>query len=109
VATTPVVAPVPEPKASDYPVRVLNGTLVEGEAGRLADLIKAKGFTITETKNATSAGFVATRIRTTSDVPTKIVDTIKLALDDTYESVNLEPLASDSAGVKIEVIIGKKK
>lgn len=107
MATTPALTPVPEPKPGDFKVRVLNGTLVEGEAGRLASVIKDKGFEVTETKNATSAGFVATRLRTAADVPAKIVEAVKSALN-SYESINLELLASDSAGVKIEIIIGKK-
>ncbi len=116
VATTPTVPPAPEPKPADYKVRVLNGTLVEGEAGRLADKIKELGFEIKETKNATTAGFVTSRLRTAADVPTTITEKIKAVLTELYDSVSVESLpagrqdlASDSAGVKIEVIIGKKK
>lgn len=105
---SPSAVPAPEPKPADYKVRVLNGTLVEGEAGRLATKLTDSGFNVVEKKNATSAGFVATRLRTVSDVPAKIMDIVKSALD-AYQSINLELLASDSAGVKIEIIIGQKK
>lgn len=107
--TIPVVQEQVQPKASDFKVRILNGTLVEGEAGKLADKIKAEGFIVSETKNATTAGFVATRLRITKEVPDKITATVKTILDQVYESTNVEPLASDSGGVKIEIIIGKKK
>lgn len=117
VKKTEVVSPVavvpvqtqPEAKPADFKVRILNGTLIEGEAGRLADKIKAEGFAVSETKNATTAGFVATRLRITKDVPDKITATVKAILDKVYESTNVEGLASGSAGVKIEIIIGKKK
>ena len=39
-ATT--MPPAPEPKAGDYPVAVLNGTLVAGEAGRLAEKLNLR-------------------------------------------------------------------
>ncbi len=105
----PAAAPAPEPKPGDYKVRVLNGTLVEGEAGRLAKTLQGLGFDVVETKNATSSGFVTTKLRPASDVPDKIVTTIKTALEETYETVFVEPLASVSGEVKIEIIIGKKK
>lgn len=111
---SPVVAPppavvAPEAKPADYKVRVLNGTLVEGEAGRLGDKLKAAGFDVVETKNATSAGFVTTKLRLAAGVPDKITTTVKTILADSYDTIAVEPLASDSAGVKIEIIIGKKK
>ncbi len=112
---TETAKPAPEPKPADFPVAVLNGTLVEGEAGRLAAKLKDLGFDVTETKNATSAGFVATRLRVVTGVPDKIVATLKSALEQTYESVVVEPLVEPSAGsgqagaVKVEIIIGKKK
>src|SRR3989344_527723 len=100
-------APAPEPKPADFKVRVLNGTKVTGEAGRLGDKLKELGFEVTETKNATSSGFEATRLRVAADVPAKIVEQVKTALLETYESVDLETLVDDV--VKIEVVIGKKK
>ena len=87
----------------------MNGTLVTGEAGRLAEILKGLGFEITETKNATSAGFAATRLRATNDVPDKITAGLKTTLLETYESVSLEPLATPSANAVIEIILGKKK
>ncbi len=108
VVTAPTPPPAPEAKPGDFKVRVLNGTLVEGEGGRLGDKLKGLGFDVVETKNATTAGFVATRLRAAPGVPDKIVSMVKSSLTD-YETINLEPLASDSAGVKIEVIVGKKK
>jgi len=105
--TAPVAAPQPAPKPADYPIRVLNGTLVTGEAGRLGDTLKTAGYPVLETKNATSGGFVNTRLRVVSDVPEKIVENLQTILTATYSGVSVEPLASDSA--RIEIIIGTKK
>lgn len=112
VKTTPTVkekpvAPAPEPKAADFKVRVLNGTRVAGEAGRAAEKLKESGFEVTETKNATSSGFRASRLRMTVDVSAKIKETIKKVLLETYLSVDEELLTDDT--VKIEVIVGTKK
>ncbi|MCL4390328.1 MAG: LytR C-terminal domain-containing protein [Patescibacteria group bacterium] len=107
VVEQPAPPPAPEPKISDYPVRVLNGTLVTGEAGRLADTLKGDGYTVLDAKNATSAGFTTTKILATSDVPEKIVAGLQTLLLQTYQTVAVEPLASTSA--EIEIIIGVKK
>lgn len=111
VVVKPTPPPVPEPKPSDYTLRVLNGTLVTGEAGKAADKLKALGFDISETKNATSAGFAATRIRPSKSVPEKIVAELKTALLEDYQSTAIEPIADSSASGKllIEIIIGQKK
>jgi len=99
--------PVPEPKPAEYPLRILNGTLVTGEAGRLAETLKGLGYEITETKNATTAGFVATRLRLAKSVPAKIADSLKAELLKTYESVAIEEF--DDPNLKVEIVIGIKK
>lgn len=104
VPTTP---PAPAPKPADFKIRILNGTLLEGEAGRLATKLKDLGFDVTETKNATASAFVASRLRVNSDVPTKIIDDLKAELLTTYDSVQVESLSDEAVG--IEIIIGKKK
>ena len=107
--TQPVV--VPQPKPEDYALKILNGTFVTGEAGRAAEKLKALGFEITETKNATSAGFAATRIRPSKSVPEKIVAELKTVLLETYKETAIEPISDSSVSGKllIEIIIGEKK
>lgn len=104
---SPTPAPVPEKKPADFKVRILNGTTVPGEAGKLAESLKAMGFDVVETKNATASGFLATRLRTVAGVPETIIEQIKSSLLKEYESVSLEGLTDEK--VDIEVIIGKKK
>lgn len=105
----PITPVVVEPKTSDFPVAIYNGTLVTGEAGKLAEVLKAQGFPITDTKNATSAGFAATRLRVTSSIPASITSGLEKTLLETYESVSKEFVATISGTAKIEIIIGKKK
>lgn len=102
---------LPQPKPGDYALKILNGTLVTGEAGRAAEKLKNLGFEITETKNATSAGFSATRIRPSKSVPEKIVAEINTVLLETYQSTAIEPISDSSVSGKllIEIIIGAKK
>jgi len=103
-----VPAPAPEPVKSDFPIEIQNGTLVTGEAGKLSEILKNQGYEITGTANATAAGFVATRLRYTPEVPEKILDQIKNSLLETYQSVNSEPVATFSGQNVIQIIIGKK-
>lgn len=100
-------APLPEPKPEDYRVRVLNGTTVTGEAGKLGEALKGQGFVIEESKNATNSAFVTTKLRLAADVPEKIAAQIEKDLLATYEMVVREPLVDPV--VKVEVIIGRKK
>lgn len=107
VVETPVLSP--EPVKSDFPMEIQNGTSVTGEAGKLSEVLKAQGYEITGTANATAAGFVATRLRHLPVVPEKILEQIKSSLLETYQSVNLEPVATFSGQKVIQIIIGKKK
>jgi len=107
VVQTPTPTPVPALKPADVKVRILNGTSVSGEAGRLATKVTALGFTISETKNASTSGFVTTKLRVDSTVPTTMQTDLQTLLSGTYEKVVVEPLID--AAVKIEIIIGKKK
>lgn len=99
--------PKPEPRPADFSINVFNGTLVTGEAGKLAERLKTQGYEIKETKNATSAGFLATRLRILSTVPDKITADLKTLLLEDYKSVSIEPMATSAA--QIEIIIGEKK
>lgn len=103
---TPPAPPSPEAKPADYTVRILNGTPVAGEASRLSDKLKALGFNVSETKNATNSGFVTTRLRVVAGTPDSIVVTLKTELSKTYESITQEGLVDQT--VKVEIIIGKK-
>ncbi len=104
----PVAKPVaPEPKPGDFSVTVLNGTRVTGEAGRLAETLKAEGFNIVETKNASNSAFVTTKLLVTSGVPEQIINRLKETISQTYEVVEVE--TQSGSDNKIEVIIGKKK
>jgi hypothetical protein len=101
--------PVSAGKPADYPVRVLNGTLVAGEAARLAEKLKEAGYQGTETANATASGFVATRLRPVSGVSEKTVAELKTLLLETYEAVTVEAGADLLEGAKIEIVIGSKR
>lgn len=100
-------APTPSAKPEDFKVSVLNGTTVAGEAAAFGETLSALGFEVIETANATTSGFVATRLLTVPEVPQSIIDQLKSTILETYESVSEEPLSSGSA--QIQVIIGVKK
>lgn len=99
--------PAPEPNPADFKIRVLNGTLVTGEAAKLAEKLKEQSYDVGETKNATTAGFVTTRLRVDKTVPDKVTATLKTFLLEVYETVAIEPLEDQT--VKIEIIIGRIK
>ncbi len=103
----PTPSPTPEAKPADFKVIVLNGTTVPGEAGALGETLTGLGYDVIETANATTSGFVATRLRVTQDVPESIITQLKETILETYKEVTQEELTDSDA--QVEIIIGEKK
>lgn len=104
---TPTPTPIVEVKPANFKARVLNGTPVPGEAGKLGNKLVALGYDVIETKNATNSGFTDTKLRVSKDFPAKLTEDLKTLLATTYKVVVVETI--NDPLVKLEVIIGVKK
>lgn len=110
IKPVPTETPTPTPtvgvERSKYTVRVLNGTPKSGAAGVLAEELKAKGWLIDKTGNATSSAIAESYVQGKVD----LTDVIKALIADvsdyqvTPSAVILKP--SDKAD--LEFVIGKK-
>lgn len=113
VETIATTAPVASPAATNvdltkYPVSVLNGSGITGEAGRLKTSLTAAGFTVSATGNATSNDFTKTIIKAKADVPEAFLTKLTETLGKTYELDKNQVLPASSSDM-VQVVVGSTK
>ncbi len=103
---SPVPSPTPEPtvERSSYKIRVLNGTTKSGAAGVLGDSLKALGWKVEKTGNATNSATPKSYIRTKNGL-----DNVMFVLG---KDSGLTPASSSALKVNdtvdAELVIGKE-
>lgn len=97
-----------EVKLDEYSIKVLNGSGVRGEAGRVQSSLEDAGFTVSEIGNADNSDYEKTLIQHKKDVKKGFLDKLKEELEKTYELDKNEELP-DSASDEVIVIIGSTK
>jgi hypothetical protein len=106
---TPVVTVEPT-KAIDltqYEIEVLNGSEVNGGAGRQKANLEEEGFTVSSVGNADNTDYTDTVIKAKAEVDKAFVNKLKTFLEDSFTVVKEE--LSDDASVPVIVILGTKK
>lgn len=109
VSTTPspTIMPSPTVMLSRYAIRIENGSEKEGEAARLKTVLEQKGFTVKETKNAsTTSG--TTVVRAKPVVPPSWIQALDTLLQSSY-TVTQGPLedTKNNEGIDVVITIGK--
>lgn len=108
---TPTETPSPTPtgegtvERQDISIQVLNGSGIAGEAGKVADFLKEKGYTEVTTGNADTYDFTDVTIRAGAENK-KLAEQIKADLASDYTVVKVET-ADIKEAVDVVVIIGK--
>jgi LCP family protein required for cell wall assembly len=90
-------------KKENARIAVLNGTLSNGYADQTANYLKAHGFNVVQTGNASHSDYKQTVILDSADKPGTLAALIQAM---SLQGTNVQPLPSSVAGVDIEVIIG---
>lgn len=110
VESTPV--PTSSPSASldltKYPINIMNGSGIVGEAAKVKTLIEAGGFKVSKTGNASSYDFTKTVIKAKADVPASYLEKLTTTLSKTYVLDASQVLAISSPD-SVQVIIGSTK
>jgi hypothetical protein len=109
ISPAPVVTVEPT-KAVDlaqYKIEVLNGSEVDGEAGRQKASLEGEGFAVSSVGNADNSDYTDTIIKAKSEVDKAFVGKLKTFLEDSF-TVTQEEL-SDDASVPVIVILGIQK
>jgi hypothetical protein len=107
-SAVPSAAPTTSIDLTKYPVNVLNGSGIAGEAGRAKTLLTGGGFTVSATGNATSYDFTKTIIKAKSDVPEAFLTKLTETLGKTYSLDKNQTLPASSADA-VQVIVGSTK
>ncbi len=104
-------APTEAPATVDltkYPVHVMNGSGITGEAAKVKAVLEGGGFKVSTIGNASSSDFTKTVIKVKSDVPASFVSQLSTLLSKTYLLDTNQTLATSSAD-KVQVIVGSSK
>ncbi len=93
---------------SEYEIRILNGSGIAGEAGKVRALLEKEGFIVSDTANAEKYDYEETVIEAREGVKKAFIDKLASVLGQSYV------VASDTASlvgenVDVIVIVGSKK
>lgn len=109
-ASSPITTPTPtkaeEINISEYKLRILNGSGIPGEAGRVAKTLEETGFENIETADASSYDYADTEVQMKKEVPGLLYEKIKETLTD-YNVTRADSLDEDSQ-YDVVVIVGTK-
>ena len=93
---------------SKYKIKILNGSGIEGEAGKLSDLLKFKEYNIDSVGNANFFDFEETEVQFKISVPSKYIDSLLMDLKKDYAVIKGDVLTDDD-DVDVLITVGTKK
>lgn len=108
LSPTPTITPEPTKTIdlTQYKIKILNGSKVNGEAGRQKESLSAEGFAISSIGNADNSDYTNTIIKTKKEVDKDFLDKLKTVLESSF-TVKEEELSED-ASIPVIIILGKK-
>jgi len=113
ITVEPTAAPTSKPTAgpsaslSKYKIKILNGSGIKGEAGKVQTLIEAAGFTVLSTGNAATYDYTKTQITLKTGIDPDFVSTLAATLKKNYQLENTKILSSQINDITI--IVGSLK
>ncbi|MBI4089162.1 MAG: LytR C-terminal domain-containing protein [Candidatus Levybacteria bacterium] len=111
VTLSPTPTVVTEPTKvidlSKYEIKILNGSGVDGEAGRQKGNLETEGFTVASVGNADNSDYTDTVIQAKKEVDKEFLDKLKSVLATSFTMGETETLTVDSS-TPVIVIIGTK-
>lgn len=97
---------VEEVKNNAYKIEILNGSGIEGEAGRAQELLKSAEFNVIGTDNADNYDYEETVIQAGDDVSEKWLDELKNELSKKYKVQSSVDKLGAETDAQVVVIIG---
>lgn len=108
ITPSPTQTPSASLDLTKYPIKVMNGSGISGQAGVVKDLLVTAGFKVSGTGNAASYDFTKTVIKAKADVPAAFLTQLSEVLSKNYVLDTNQSLATSSAN-EVEVIVGSTK
>lgn len=109
LSPTPTVMPSPTIALdlSKYSIQILNGSEVDGEAGRQKTNLEGEGFTVSSVGNAANSDYTKTIIQAKENVGQAFLDKLKIVLEKSFVVGDSEELPED-ADSSVIVILGSE-
>jgi hypothetical protein len=107
LAPTSTPEPTIAPDLTKYEIEILNGSEVNGEAGRQQINLEEEGFTVSSTGNADSSGYTTTIIQAKEDVDEAFLVELRKALEASFVLGDQEVLPED-ADSDVVIILGSE-
>jgi hypothetical protein len=103
--SSPTATPLALPSANltKYKIKILNGSGISGEAGKVQTLIEAAGFTVLSTGNATTYDFTKTQITLKTGIDPDYVTALVTALSKNYQLGDPKTTSSQTNDVTVTV------
>ncbi len=105
----PTAKPTASPSAnlSKYKIKILNGSGIKGEAGKVQTLVEEAGFTVLSTGNAATYDYTKTQITIKTGIDPDFISTLVATLSKNYQLETTKTVSSQTNDVT--VIVGNLK
>lgn len=109
LSPTPTVIPQPTIAVdlTKYEISILNGSEVDGEAGRQKANLEGEGFTVSSVGNADNSDYTQTIIQAKESVDQAYLNKLKSVLEESFVVGEIEELSQD-ADSSVIVILGSE-
>ena len=108
IEPSPSVSPVSKIDLTKYKVKVLNGSGIKGEAGKVQVLLEKAGFIIESTGNASRYDYTNTVIQAKEGVDKAFIDQLEKDLSKTYK-LDKRVVLKDTETSSVIIIVGSSK
>lgn len=106
---TPSASPSAQIDLSKYSIKVLNGSGIAGQAGKVQDLLTSNGFKVSTTGNAVSYDYTDTIIQIGENVAPDFVAKLTQTLAEAYSVDSKTQNLSASETADVVIIVGSSK
>jgi len=105
LTAAPTTKPTAGPSASlsKYKIKILNGSGIKGEAGKVQTLIEAAGFTVLSTGNAATYDYTKTQITLKTGIDPDFVSILVATLKKSYQLEDPKTVSSQTNDVTVTV------
>lgn len=108
VESSPSASPAAKIDLTKYKIKILNGSGIKGEAGKVQALLEKAGFTIESTGNASKYDYTKTIIQAKEGVDNAFLAQLEKNLSQTYK-LDKSTVLKDSETSSIIIVVGSSK
>jgi len=109
-STSPTATPqATEVDLTKYPISILNGSGIKGEAGKVQELLEKAGFKVSGVGNASNYSYTETVIQAKSTIDKEFITKLSQSLEENYKVASKTQSLASSSKDDVVVIVGNSK